>query len=66
MFGIWLCLAAVSPPLDELTDEIVLTDSVCFIFAYLVWLIEEWACGSLTSTRHSVGVPLAFLLELHG
>ncbi|KAF7589417.1 hypothetical protein BBP40_004321 [Aspergillus hancockii] len=37
-----------------------------FIFGYLVWLIDDWACRILTNTRQSVGVPLAFLLELHG
>ncbi|KAI9036989.1 ceramidase [Aspergillus affinis] len=37
-----------------------------FAFGYFVWLIDEWACGYLTSTRHFVGLPWAFLLELHG
>ncbi|KJK67435.1 Ceramidase [Aspergillus parasiticus SU-1] len=37
-----------------------------FIFGYLVWLIDEWACRVLTSTRQAVGLPLAFLFELHG
>ncbi|KAJ5772978.1 alkaline phytoceramidase [Penicillium paradoxum] len=37
-----------------------------FVFGYFVWLIDDWACGLLTQTRHAVGVPLAFLFELHG
>ncbi|KAB8078860.1 alkaline phytoceramidase [Aspergillus leporis] len=37
-----------------------------FIFGYLVWLIDDWACRVLISTRQSLGLPLAFLLELHG
>ncbi|EQK99827.1 arylsulfatase [Ophiocordyceps sinensis CO18] len=37
-----------------------------FIFGYLVWLMDGWACRILTKTRHSVGLPWAFLLELHG
>ncbi|KAH6959253.1 ceramidase [Fusarium avenaceum] len=37
-----------------------------FGFGYMVWLIDEFACRYLTSARHTVGLPLAFLLELHG
>ncbi|RHZ65517.1 ceramidase [Aspergillus thermomutatus] len=37
-----------------------------FLFGYLVWLIDELACIPLIRIRHSVGVPLAFLFELHG
>ncbi|KAF9885230.1 hypothetical protein FE257_000590 [Aspergillus nanangensis] len=37
-----------------------------FLFGYFVWLIDEWACGMLTGTKHYVGLPFAFLLELHG
>ncbi|PYH99748.1 alkaline phytoceramidase [Aspergillus ellipticus CBS 707.79] len=37
-----------------------------FIFGYLVWLIDEFACRVLLSTRQTVGLPLAFFLELHG
>ncbi|KAJ5125848.1 uncharacterized protein N7443_008892 [Penicillium atrosanguineum] len=38
----------------------------CFAFGYFVWLIDVWACGMLTQTRQAVGLPLAFLTELHG
>lgn len=37
-----------------------------FGFGYIVWLIDEFACRYLTSARHVVGLPFAFLLELHG
>lgn len=37
-----------------------------FIFGYLVWLIDEFVCQSLIVARHAVGLPVAFLLELHG
>ncbi|KAI5455625.1 ceramidase [Mariannaea sp. PMI_226] len=37
-----------------------------FAFGYLVWLIDDWACSLLTDMRHSIGLPFAFLLELHG
>ncbi|KAJ5157605.1 uncharacterized protein N7482_008705 [Penicillium canariense] len=38
----------------------------CFGLGYSAWLIDEWACGFLINTRHAVGLPLAFLTELHG
>ncbi|KAJ5306132.1 hypothetical protein PENANT_c024G05679 [Penicillium antarcticum] len=40
--------------------------SFSFGFGYIVWLIDDWACGILTETRHLVGMPLAFFTELHG
>ncbi|KAJ6087470.1 hypothetical protein N7467_006384 [Penicillium canescens] len=40
--------------------------SFSFAFGYIVWLIDDWACGILTETRHLVGLPLAFFTELHG
>jgi dihydroceramidase len=39
---------------------------VFFAFGYIVWLIDDWACRILTDVRHTVGIPLAFLFELHG
>lgn len=44
----------------------MLIGSVCFALGYFVWLIDDWACGTLIKTRHAVGRPLAFLTELHG
>ncbi|KAE8373048.1 alkaline phytoceramidase [Aspergillus bertholletiae] len=46
--------------------SVALFGCASFIFGYLVWLIDEWACRVLTSTRQAVGLPLAFLFELHG
>ncbi|KAK6337261.1 hypothetical protein TWF730_002668 [Orbilia blumenaviensis] len=37
-----------------------------FAFGYFVWLLDHWLCQLLTSTKHSVGLPVAFFLELHG
>lgn len=46
---------------------LVLTMSVvCFVFGYLVWLIDELVCNALTNLKDSVGLPFAFILELHG
>lgn len=44
----------------------MLIELVCFGLGYTVWLIDNWACGSLIKIRHAVGLPLAFLTELHG
>ncbi|KAK7214174.1 hypothetical protein V2G26_021352 [Clonostachys chloroleuca] len=39
---------------------------VCFAAGYSVWLVDQYVCNVLIDTRRSVGLPLAFLLELHG
>ncbi|KEY70570.1 hypothetical protein S7711_02723 [Stachybotrys chartarum IBT 7711] len=38
----------------------------CFALGYAVWLVDGWACRFLTDGRRAVGLPVAFLLELHG
>ncbi|KAL4800893.1 ceramidase [Aspergillus venezuelensis] len=38
----------------------------CFVFGYMVWLVDNFFCPHLTSIRSLVGIPLAFLTELHG
>ncbi|KAJ5141729.1 alkaline ceramidase family protein [Penicillium atrosanguineum] len=40
--------------------------AVIFHMGYAVWIFDGWACLSLRSTRHSIGLPWAFFLELHG
>ncbi|EIT75444.1 hypothetical protein AO1008_08330 [Aspergillus oryzae 100-8] len=42
-------------------QSVALFGCASFIFGYLVWLIDEWACRVLTKTRQAVGLPLAFL-----
>ncbi|KAK1240320.1 hypothetical protein MKX08_007762 [Trichoderma sp. CBMAI-0020] len=37
-----------------------------FAFGYFVWLLDGFLCSTLTSMKHSAGLPLAFFLELHG
>ena len=41
-------------------------DKGFFLLGYIVWLIDDWACYHLIDARRSVGIPVAFLLELHG
>lgn len=53
------------PPRIYIRREL-LTTIACFAFGYFVWLIDVWACGMLTQTRQTIGLPLAFLTELHG
>jgi dihydroceramidase len=40
--------------------------SVIFNMGYWLWLVDEWACGYLKRAREGVGLPWAFVLELHG
>ncbi|KNG87618.1 alkaline phytoceramidase [Aspergillus nomiae NRRL 13137] len=40
--------------------------AVIFNLGFYLWLIDTWICAFLRSTRARIGLPLAFLLELHG
>ncbi|KAE8164844.1 ceramidase [Aspergillus tamarii] len=40
--------------------------AVIFNLGFYLWLIDGWVCGFLRSARAKIGLPLAFLLELHG
>ncbi|RAH75722.1 ceramidase [Aspergillus aculeatinus CBS 121060] len=40
--------------------------AVIFHVGYAVWLVDGWACPVLRRWRAAVGVPWAFVLELHG
>ncbi|KAM3467671.1 hypothetical protein MY5147_008704 [Beauveria neobassiana] len=42
------------------------TQMLNFAFGYFVWLLDDWLCQLLTNLKHTVGLPLAFLFELHG
>ncbi|KAE8354427.1 alkaline phytoceramidase [Aspergillus coremiiformis] len=54
------------PATRKRIQTVALFGCASFIFGYLVWLVDNWACRVLTTTRRSVGLPLAFFLELHG
>lgn len=41
-------------------------ETVIFNVGYVVWLLDGWACKFLKSARAAIGLPWAFLLELHG
>lgn len=43
-----------------------LTAKAIFELGFLVWLVDGWICGWLRSWRTTIGLPWAFLLELHG
>ncbi|KAK2793856.1 hypothetical protein FQN51_001013 [Onygenales sp. PD_10] len=34
--------------------------------AYVIWLIDVFACPSLRAIRHTIGLPWAWIFELHG
>ncbi|QMW44542.1 hypothetical protein G4B11_007962 [Aspergillus flavus] len=40
--------------------------AVIFNLGFYLWVIDGWICGFLRSARERIGLPLAFLLELHG
>ncbi|KAJ5535775.1 hypothetical protein N7513_008961 [Penicillium frequentans] len=40
--------------------------AVIFHLGYLVWLVDSWVCEWLRTTRAAIGLPWAWLLELHG
>ncbi|KAJ6020782.1 alkaline phytoceramidase [Penicillium herquei] len=45
---------------------IVKFGAAIFNFGYYFWLVDQWACGYLTKIRGVIGLPWAFILELHG
>jgi dihydroceramidase len=38
----------------------------CFMLGFVVWALDSAYCDLLRETRKSIGIPYAFLLELHG
>ncbi|PNP46751.1 hypothetical protein TGAMA5MH_01702 [Trichoderma gamsii] len=54
------------PAIRKTLRNISILGMMSFAFGYFVWLIDDWACNILTDVRHTVGIPLAFLFELHG
>ncbi|OAP64725.1 hypothetical protein AYL99_00697 [Fonsecaea erecta] len=39
---------------------------LCFLMGFVVWVIDSAYCGALRETRKQLGIPFAFVLELHG
>lgn len=46
--------------------NVIMLGTGFFLFGYFAWLVDSYVCGALTDARRSVGLPWAFLLELHG
>ncbi|CAK1366038.1 unnamed protein product [Cercospora beticola] len=46
--------------------KLALIGSLSFASGYGFWNLDFLACDTLNETRHTVGMPLAFILELHG
>ncbi|KFY13363.1 hypothetical protein V492_03316 [Pseudogymnoascus sp. VKM F-4246] len=40
--------------------------SVIFVSGYIIWNIDNFTCSWLTEAKRNIGMPLSFLLELHG
>ncbi|KAF2098712.1 aPHC-domain-containing protein [Rhizodiscina lignyota] len=39
---------------------------VSFVSGYGFWLVDVYCCSHLRAMRHTIGVPLEFVLEFHG
>jgi len=39
---------------------------ICFLTGFGVWVLDSAYCSALRDTRKTLGIPFAFLLELHG
>ncbi|KAJ5225919.1 hypothetical protein N7468_007144 [Penicillium chermesinum] len=73
--AVWLIARRTTRMIPEQIPDLVLRKKLrnlsffgcfSFLFGYFVWLIDEFACAHLTQIRNSVGLPLAFVFELHG
>ena len=58
----WPC-----PFLSRSTEQLTAGNYiVCAGAGFAIWLLDSLACSSLRRLRRQVGLPLGFLLELHG
>jgi dihydroceramidase len=39
---------------------------VIFNLGFYLWILDQWACRPLQNARSILGLPLGFVLELHG
>ncbi|PGH06786.1 hypothetical protein AJ79_06427 [Helicocarpus griseus UAMH5409] len=46
--------------------QLVRIGHITLLAAYGLWLIDVFACPSLRAVRHAIGLPFAWLFELHG
>ncbi|OAX79988.1 hypothetical protein ACJ72_05689 [Emergomyces africanus] len=44
----------------------LISDQLTLLSGYALWLLDVFACQPLRSVRHTIGLPLAWLFELHG
>lgn len=44
----------------------LMVEIVIFISGYIIWNIDNITCSWLTQAKRTIGMPLSFLLELHG
>ncbi|KUJ19150.1 alkaline phytoceramidase [Mollisia scopiformis] len=64
---VWLVSTKVTDR-DAVKDMkgLALYGAVTFVGGYVLWRIDNHACGALRSFRDIVGMPLGFVTELHG
>lgn len=39
---------------------------ISFAFGFILWVVDQLACGTLTRAKRAMGMPWSFLLEFHG
>jgi dihydroceramidase len=47
-------------------SRLALLGAVSFVSGYVLWHVDFLACKTLISARRALGMPLGFLLEMHG
>ncbi|KAK7205674.1 alkaline ceramidase [Myxozyma melibiosi] len=65
--SLYLIVTKIDDPLVRKDMWKTVIIGICtFLSGYGLWMIDIHFCNSLRSARRSVGMPLGFLLELHG
>ncbi|KFY28983.1 hypothetical protein V493_02621 [Pseudogymnoascus sp. VKM F-4281 (FW-2241)] len=54
------------PVVKKEVRKLVWWGSAIFISGYVIWNIDNFTCSWLTHAKRKIGMPLSFLLELHG
>lgn len=77
VFGIMIVLVGIQtrsiigaripdPAVRKEVIKLTTWGGVIFVSGYAIWNLDNAFCGLLTETRRYIGMPWAFVLELHG
>jgi dihydroceramidase len=64
----WRLLAerVPDPRIRRNLQRTALFGGISFGLGFFLWVIDRFACSFLTQTKRAIGMPWAFVLELHG